>query len=53
MEISLVIREVQRDGSDTAFLYWPLCFPACLDPRAGVDIVVVRKARTNSETLYM
>ena len=41
---------VQRDGSDTAFLYSPLCFPACLTPRAGVDIVMVRKVRTSSET---
>jgi len=59
MEISLVTCEVniccfksvvQNDGSDTVFLHSPLCFLACLDPRAGVDIAVVRKVRTSSET---
>jgi hypothetical protein len=59
MEISLVICEVniccfmslvQRDDSDTTSLHSPLFFPACLDPRAAVDIVVVRKACTSYET---
>jgi hypothetical protein len=41
---------VQRDGSDIVFVHSPLCFPAWLDPRAGVDIVVMRNALTSSET---
>jgi hypothetical protein len=58
MEISLVICEVsicglksvvQRNGSDSVLLHSMLCFPACLDPRAGVDIVVMKKVRTSSE----
>jgi hypothetical protein len=59
MEISLVICEVnicclksvvQRNGSDGVLLHLPLCFPAFLDPRPGVDIVLTRKVRTSSET---
>jgi hypothetical protein len=42
---------VQRDGYDTVFVHLPLCFPACLDRRAVMDIVVARKVRTGSEAI--